>query len=171
MIDISYLDQTVLLMYAMVHACLPGQAVFVLTAHVLLKAAVSPAPAPAQGAQVARELGHVLTLHVADQRRLVPRGVVTVATKPDVVLLLHLDIDNSEPVLGVVSIAAGVIHRELGGALEAGIETVVILMMILMMILMNRDNWLEVSIVLGLDLILHEIIMILIVMQMLCVLI
>ena len=167
MIDISYLDQTVLLMYAMVHACLPRQAVFVLAAHVLLKAAVSPAPAPAQGAEVARELGHVLTLHVADQRRLVPRGVVTVATKPDVVLLLHLDIDNSEPVLGVVSIAASVVHRELGGALEAGIETVVILMMILM----NRDNWLEVSILLGLDLILHEIIMILIVMQMLCVLI
>ena len=170
MIDISYLDQTVLLVYAMVHACLPRQAVFVLAAHVLLKAAVSPAPAPAQGAEVARELGHVLPLHVADQRRLVPRGVVAVATKPDVVLLLHLDIDYGEPVLGVVSIAAGVVHRELGGALEAGIETVVILMMILM-ILMNRDNWLEVSILLGLDLILHEIIMILIVMQMLCVLI
>ena len=167
MIDISYLDQTVLLVHPMVHACLPGQAVFVLTAHVLLKAAVSPAPAPAQGAEVTRELGHVLPLHVADQRRLVPRGVVTVATKPDVVLLLHLDIDNSEPVLGVVSIATGVVHGELGGALEAGIETVVILMMILM----NRDNWLEVSILLGLDLILHEIIMILIVMQMLCVLI
>ena len=168
MIDISYLDQTVLLVYAMVHACLPRQAVFVLAAHVLLKAAVSPAPAPAQGAEVARELGHVLPLHVADQRRLVPRGVVTVATKPDIVLLLHLDIDYGEPVLGVVSIAAGVVHRELGGALEAGIETVVILMIL---ILVNCDDWLEASILLGLDLILHEIIMILIVMQMLCVLI
>ena len=166
MIDSSYLDQTVLLVQAMVHACLPGQAVLVLAAHVLLKAAVSPAPAPADCAKVARELRHVLPLHVADQGRLVPRGVVAVAAQPDVVLLLHLDIDDGEPVLGVVSIAAGVVNGELGGVLEAGIETVVILMMILM-ILMYRDNWLEVSILLSLDLILHEIIMILIVMQML----
>ena len=162
MMDISYLDQTVLLMYAMVHACLPRQAVFVLAAHVLLKAAVSPAPAPAQGTEIARELGHVLPLHVADQRRLVPRGVVAVAAQPYVVLLLHLDVDDGEPVLGVVCVAAGVVHGKLA-ALEAGIETVVILMIL---ILVNCDDWLEASILLGLDLILHEIIMIRIIMQM-----
>ena len=69
MIDNSYLDQTVLLVQAMVHACLPGQAVFVLATHVLLKAAVSPAPASADCAEIARELGHVLPPHVADQGR------------------------------------------------------------------------------------------------------
>ena len=37
--------------------------VFVLSGHVLLKAAVSAAPAPAERAEVAGEVGHVLALH------------------------------------------------------------------------------------------------------------
>ena len=155
-------------MQAGVHAGLPGEAVFVLARHVLLKPAVSPAPAPADCAEVTRELGHVLALHVADQGRLVPRGIVAVAAQPDVVLLLHLLIDYGEPVLAVVRVAAGVVHGKLAGAVEAGIETVVIRMIL---ILMNRDDWLEVTILLGLDLIIHKIIMILIVMQMVHVLI
>ena len=37
--------------------------VFVLSGHVLLKAAVSAAPAPAERAEIAGEVGHVLALH------------------------------------------------------------------------------------------------------------
>ena len=37
--------------------------VFVLSGHVLLKAAVRAAPAPAERAEVAGEVGHVLALH------------------------------------------------------------------------------------------------------------
>ena len=37
--------------------------VFVLSGHVLLKAAVCAAPSPAERAEVAGEVGHVLALH------------------------------------------------------------------------------------------------------------
>ena len=107
-------------MQVCIHTGFPGQAVFVLSGHVLLEAAVGAAPRAADGAEVAGELRHVLALHVADERGLVAGGVLAVAADPHVVPLAHLGGDDGVPVRRVVRVARGVVHGEPG--LEAGLQ-------------------------------------------------